>query len=464
MMKSYDCIVVGAGISGLSAAYELQRRGASLLVVEAHHEPGGSIRSERTAEGFLVENGPNTVVSSSLAMQQHFEELGIADDLLVADRSGARRFVLLNGQLELLPMSPPTFLRSKVLSPKAKLRLLAEPLLPRAVTPDESVASFITRRLGPEVANNLIDPFVSGVYAGIPNELSIRSTFPMLWEAEQNHGSIVLGMMAAGRKKKKSGQPRQRSQMISFRDGLAAWPQAIVQALGSERVWFQTRATALQPDAAGWHLTVVRDGQEEVLQAQRIVLAVPAGVAANLIAGLDDAAARALRGIPYPPLAVVHLGYRRGDVQHPLDGFGMLCPSKEQRRMLGTLWSSSLFPGRAPDDAVLLTSFVGGASNPHLAQQDEEELIESIIQEQRQLVGARGTPIFAHVARWDRAISQYVAGHHHAMGALERLETIFHGLYLLGNYRDGVSVERCWSKGHELGSQLPLPHTHAPQT
>ncbi|NJK82378.1 MAG: protoporphyrinogen oxidase [Chloroflexaceae bacterium] len=168
MTKSYDCIVVGAGISGLSAAYELHRRGASLLVVEADEQPGGSIRSQRTAEGFLLENGPNTVVSSSAPMQQHFEALGIDADLLVADRRGARRFVLLDGQLELLPMSPPTFLRSKVLSTSAKLRLLAEPLLPRGVTPDESVASFITRRLGPEVANHLVDRLYRGCMLVFP--------------------------------------------------------------------------------------------------------------------------------------------------------------------------------------------------------------------------------------------------------------------------------------------------------
>jgi oxygen-dependent protoporphyrinogen oxidase len=457
-MQTYDCIIVGAGISGLSAAYELHRRGASLLVVESQAEPGGSMRSERTAEGFVLENGPNTVVSSSPALEQHFADLGIADERIVADRRGARRYILLDGQLELIPTSPPAFLRSSLLSNTAKLRLLAEPLLPRANTPDESVETFFTRRLGSEPARRLVDPFVSGVYAGNPKELSVKSTFPAIWEAEQEAGSVILGMIRrASRQKKQRSGPRKRSEMMSFRNGLATWPQAIVQALGSERVWFNSPASALQTDGQTWQLMVTRDGQEQTLTARRVVLAVPAHVAAKLVAGLDEVAAQALRGIPYPPMAVVHLGYRRADVAHPLDGFGMLCPSREGRKILGTLWPSSLFEGRAPDDMVLTTSFVGGARMPEQANQDQEELIESVAAEQQAIVGARAEPVFAHVAHWSSAISQYLAGHTGRMDKLERLEAMFHGLHLIGNYRDGVSVEKCWHKGHDLGLNLPLP-------
>jgi oxygen-dependent protoporphyrinogen oxidase len=454
-MHTYDCIIVGAGISGLSAAYELSRRGADLLLVEARDEPGGSMRSEHAAEGFVLENGPNTVVSSDPAMDQHFADLGIAEQRIVADRRGARRYVLLNGQLELIPTSPGAFFQSPLLSTSGKLRLLAEPLLPPAATPDESVATFFTRRLGSELANHLIDPFVSGVYAGNPRELSIQSTFPSLWEAEQTHGSVVRGMLL-GRKKKRSG-PRKRSEMISFRDGLLTWPRAIAQALGPEHTLFGARATALRPDAAdGWHVRVVREGREEMYAARKVVLAVPSHVAATLLADLDATAAAALRGISHPPMAVVHLGYRRADVEHPLDGFGMLCPSREGRDVLGTLWPSSLFEGRAPEGMVLTSSFVGGARLPHLAQLDDEELIERVATEQRSLIGARGEPAFARVAHWDHAIAQYNAGHAHRMEVLAQTEAARPGLHLLGNYRDGVSVEKCWHKGRDLGLNLPL--------
>lgn len=455
-MNSYDCIVIGAGISGLSTAYELQQRGASLLVVEAGADVGGSIRSERTAEGFLLENGPNTVVSSDPTMDQHLASLGLTNERMVADRKGARRYVLLGGTPELIPMSPSAFFKSRILSTPAKVRLLAEPFIPRAVTPDESVAAFFKRRLGGELANNLVDPFVSGVYAGNPRELSIRSTFPMLWEAEQRRGSIVLGMLFPGQKKRKKG-PRKRSEMLSFRDGLITWPRAIVQALGRDRVWLNTPVTSLRPDEQGWYVSVLHNQQEEVVYAHQVVLAVPADAASRLLADVDAVTAQALQTIPYPPVAVVHLGYRQSDVEHPLDGFGMLCPSQERRRILGTLWTSTLFPGRAPQGFVLMTTFVGGAQRPELAQQDEEELIEQVAEEQRALVGARGEPVFARVTRWNRAIPQYIADHTTRMAAVERLESIFPTLHLVGNYRDGVSVERCWHKGHELGKYMPLP-------
>jgi oxygen-dependent protoporphyrinogen oxidase len=187
------------------------------------------------------------------------------------------------------------------------------------------------------------------------------------------------------------------------------------------------------------------------------VLTVPAYVTAQLVANINPTAAQALRKIPYSPLAIVHLGYRRADVEHPLDGFGMLCPSREQRDILGTLWPSSLFPGRAPDDAVLTTSFVGGARSPELLQHDDEELIERVMREQRAIVGAKGEPVFAQVTRWQQAISQYVAGHPARMEALVQLEAMAHGLYVLGNFRDGVSVEKCWHKGRNLGMHIPLP-------
>lgn len=455
-MQPYDCIVVGAGVSGLSTAYALHRRGANLLLIESRNIVGGSIRSEQTSDGFSLENGPNTVVSNNTDMDEHFAELGITDDLLVANRQGARRYVLNNGNLQLIPLSPPAFLQSSLLSAPAKLRLMMEPLIPRAPTTDENIVTFFTRRLGTEPAQRLIDPFVSGVYAGDTTELSVSATFPTLWEAEQEHGSIVVGMIKNGVRKKRP-EGRKRSQMITFRNGLTRWPQAMAQAIGAERVWLNTSATALQRVEREWHLTVMRAEQEHVLKASRVVLATPANVTAELVATLDGKAAQFLRGIPYPPLGIVHLAYRRGDVQHPLDGFGMLCPSREQRDVLGTLWPASLFPGRTPeDDIVLTTSFIGGARRPELAQQDEESLIETAIREQRELVGAHGEPVMARATRWTNTIPQYVAGHNEGVKLLTRLEAMWSGLHLVGNYRDGVSVEKCWHKGKELGEQLPL--------
>lgn len=454
----YDCIVVGAGISGLSAAYALHRRGATVLVVESRDAVGGSIRSERTPDGFVLEHGPNTVVGKDSALWQHFAELGVEDQRLVADRRGARRFVLSNGRLELLPMAPPAFVKSRLLSLPAKLRIFAEPFIPRSPLPDESVLSFFTRRIGAEPAQRLVDPFVSGIYAGDPAETSVRAAFPALWEAEQSHGSIVLGMIAS-RKRVKTGPKRPkgerpRSVMFNFTAGLQTWPEAIAHALGPESVWLNTRVTALRPADDGWHLTLVRAGREEGVSAGQVILAAPAYVAAGLVEDLSAAAARVLRTIPYAPLAVVHLGYRREDVAHPLDGFGLLCPGREQRPILGMLWSSSLFPGRAPDGTVLLTTFVGGARNPAVLQHNDAQLIEMVKREQETLVGVRGAPVMTSVTRWSHSIPQYLAGHVQRLTALGQLEAACPGLHLLGNYREGVSVPNCWQSGQTLAARI----------
>lgn len=464
--ETYDCIVVGAGIGGLSAAYALHQRGANVLVIEAREAPGGSMRSEQV-EGYTLENGPNTVVARGSLLQEHFAHLGIAEQKLTADRRGARRYVVKNDEPMLLPSSPPTLITTPLLSPAAKLRLLIEPFVPRSTTPDESVAAFFARRLGSELMEQFIDPFVAGVYAGNPREVSVAATFPPLWEAEQSYGSIVVGMLAKAFKRKPKpsgdaptstpeGKKRPKSEMLSFREGLLSWPRAIVEALGPERVWLNAPATAVQRTDAGWQVRATTPQGERTVTASQVVLATPAHVTATLLADVDSSATEALQSMPSAPLCIVHLGYRQGDLLNPLDGFGVLVPTREQRNVLGILWPSSLFPERAPEGAVLTSSFVGGSRSPELTQHDDEELIELIYKEHQGLLGAVAEPVFARVARWERAIPQYTAGHTRRIAALEQCETRNPGLHLLGNYRDGVSVERCWHKGHDLGMRLPI--------
>jgi oxygen-dependent protoporphyrinogen oxidase len=464
-VEPIDVVIVGAGISGLSAAYGLHRRGLGVRVVEAGASVGGAIRSV-ARDGFVLDCGPNTVTSKDPALWQEFEALGIAGERLAVDRRGGRRFILLNGRPELLPTNPAALLRSPLLSAAAKLRVLAEPLLPRATTPDESVATFFARRLGPEPAERLVDPFISGVFAGDPHALSVKASFPALWGAEQRAGSLIGGMLSAPRSPRDRAAPRPRSVLFNFKGGMASWPQAYGRALGPERLWSETRAVSLRPAAGGWCLTVERGGQAVELQARAVVLATPASSSADLIEGLDARAAAALRAIPYAPLALVHLGYAREHVAHPLDGFGLLCPAIERRQVLGILWPSSLLPDRAPQGAVLTASFVGGARLPQLASLDDQELVALAQAEHEALLGARGAPLLAHVSRWPQAIPQYVAGHEARTAELQRLEAEWPGLHLLGNYRDGVSVEKCWRRGVALAStlapRLPDAPGHAP--
>jgi oxygen-dependent protoporphyrinogen oxidase len=316
------------------------------------------------------------------------------------------------------------------------------------------VASFFARRLGPEPAERLADPFVSGVYGGDPRATSMRAAFPTLWGAERRAGSLLAGMLSAPRlvaPRPARGEPRPRSLLFNFGGGMASWPRAYARALGPERVWTGATATALRPAFGRWQLEVRRGAEALAVEAGAVVLATPAYVSAGLLEGLDAEAARALRAIPYAPMAVVHLGYARGQVAHPLDGFGLLCPAMERRQVLGILWPSSLFLGRAPEGAVLTASFIGGARMPQLAALDDDRLAAIARAEHEAILGASGPPRLAHVARWPQAIPQYLAGHATRLGELRRLEAAWPGLHLLGNYRDGVSVEKCWRRGAELG-------------
>jgi oxygen-dependent protoporphyrinogen oxidase len=454
-MTNYDCVVVGGGISGLSAAYGLRRQGAKVLLIESADRVGGAIHSVRTADGYTLDCGPNTVTSKDAALWQHFANLGIMDERMAAERSGGRRFILLGGKPELIPNTPAGLVMTPLLSTGAKLRVLAEPLIPRTHLPDESVSAFFARRVGRQLADRMVDPFVSGVYAGDPKGTSIKAAFPSIWEAEQRGGSIVRGMIM-GRKsapKKPKGE-RPKSVLFNFAGGLAAWPQAVARALGSDNVWLNSRARSLRQHEGDWELTVDRGGQTELVSVGMVVLAVPAYVVADLVAEIDAAAAKALRAIPYPPMAVVHLGYKREAISHPLDGFGVLCPSGEGRKVLGILWSSTLFASSAPAGHVLTTTFVGGARIPETTRQSDADVIAMVVREHEQILGARGVPAMTHITRWNQAIPQYTAGHAQRMAALDQLESAHPGLFLLGNYRDGLSVEKCWDKGIALGERV----------
>lgn len=453
-MESYDVVIVGGGISGMRAAYGLRQRGADVLVVEAGPEVGGTIRSAATPEGYVLDFGPNTVTSRDPELWEEFAALGLDQGMLEAERRGGRRFVLFGGRPELVPTSPRQLLRTPLLSTTDKLRLLAEPFMPRAGAPDESVAAFFGRRIGAGPTRRLVDPFVSGVYGGDATTISVRSAFPALWAAERRAGSLLLGLLTAPRPRRPRGAPRPRSVLFNFPEGLAAWPRAYAAAIGPERVWTRSVARSLQRVDGDWHLMVDREGGRHLVEAEQVVIATPAGAAADLLGAVDGEAADALRAIPHAPLAVVHLGYARGQVSHPLDGFGLLCPAVEQRRVLGILWPSSLFRGRAPEGAVLTASFVGGARSPELARLPDAEIVALARAENEAILGAYGPPKLSRVTRWSPGIPQYVAGHDRLIAAVARMEERNRGLYVVGNYRGGVSVEKGWRAGAVVAERI----------
>ena len=442
-------IVVGAGLSGLVAAYRLQRAGVEVHVIEAAPRPGGVIGSVRHEEtGVLFERGPNSGMDITPAINALLDDLGIRALRIDGSAASSRRYVVRDGRLMALPMSPGAFLRTPLFSGAAKLRLCAEPFIRRAPAGvEESVAQFVQRRLGREFLDYAIEPFVAGIYAGDPQRLSVPAAFPKLHALEQRYGSLIGGAIRGARERRRSAERgKNAAASFSFRDGMQTLTDALAAAL--RHIECGTRAIRLARESDGsYRLDVQLADHTESRRAGAVVLAVPAHAAAELAREMIPQAAESLAAIPYAPVAVVISAYRRTDVAHPLDGFGFLAPAVERPAVLGTLFSSSMFEHRADADTVLLTSFVGGLRNPAMTEAPDDALRQSVCRELERLVGARGTPVLTEIIRWPRAIPQYTLGHLQRIAVLERAERDFPGLYFRANYRGGVSIGDCIRNG-----------------
>jgi len=423
-------IVVGAGLSGLTAAYALIRSGMDAVLLERSQRPGGVVRTERR-DDFLLEAGPNTVRSTP---EIHYlvRELGLSGQMLVANPRAAR-YLDFRGRLLPLPSSPGAFLTTSLLSPGAKLRLLAEPFRGRRSREDESVFDLFSRRLGPEVAERIVEPFVGGIFAGNSSLLEAAAAFPTLVRWERAHGSFLRGAFLERRARR--GEPSAPKGLLSFREGLETLPRALARALG-QSLRLATPALGIERRNGNW---VVRTPAGD-FEGAGLVLAVPAAAASALIRPISAEASDALDGIPHPALAVLHLAWARADLMRPLDGFGHLVVPDPSRRILGAVWSSSLFSNRAPEGYALLTVFLGGARDPEAMGLSDEELAVVAARDLEAERVARGSPRVVMITRWDGAIPQYEKGHLRRIEALASAEAALPGLRFLGSYRGGVSV------------------------
>ncbi len=423
-------VIIGSGLAGLTAAVALKETGVSVTVLEKSDRAGGAVRTEQD-HGFFLEFGPNTIQSTpNLINLVH--TLGLESQLLIKSPR-TPRYVLHNGALHAVPLSPLMLFTSSLLTLRGKLRLLREPFVPfDESNHEETLLAFAKRRLGEEVTDRLIAPFVSGVWAGDVSKLSAWSAFPKLHEWEKNFGSLLKGMLRSGKPKASRATPRG---LVSFRQGIETLTKEMAARIGNElRTNFSV--SDLRPTKTGWEVS----GSSHTLSATHVILAAPAKESARIVHPLSPAAAEALREIRYAPVAVLHFGFRKNQIGSPKEGFGYLVAPTENSDILGCLWSSNLFPERAPDDHVLWTVFMGGDANASLLRLSDDELKRRALENLRPTMKLTGEPVFARLTRHAEAIPQYTIGHAERLRKLKEAEQNYPGLSFVGNYRGGISV------------------------
>jgi oxygen-dependent protoporphyrinogen oxidase len=443
--------VLGAGITGLTAAYRLAKQGHRVRLFESTGRTGGAIRTE-LADGWLIESGPNSLLANEPAAMELIRELGLDPEIVTAAPGAKNRYIVRRGRPQAVPMSPPAMLTSGLFSPGAKFHLFKEFFSPRRTrTTDISLEEFVGSHFGRELVAYGLNPFVAGVYAGNPRKLSARYSFPKLWEIEQTHGSILRGQIAAAKARRAQGRG---PSIISFQRGLQTLTDALTARLPEGVLSTHAQIEALLPGSQ-WSL-VWRDGAATRNESfDDIIAALPASSLAQLRFGtLGERPLVSLENIEHPPVASLFLGYRREQVAHPLDGFGMLVPEVEKRAVLGVLFNSSLFPGRAPAGHVALTVMVGGSRQPELARQSVDKLMTSVQPDLQQLLGVTGAPVFQRHNFWPRAIPQYNLGYEIFLDAMAATERMHRGLFIGGQARDGIAVPACIAAGEKLAARI----------
>lgn len=454
-----DAIIIGAGISGLTTAFFLKRNGLNVVVLESDSEVGGTMKSKRVKD-YLVEYGPNSALETTPLFKQIIDEVGIADEMVYANEASNKRYIFKDGKLHPIPMKPPEFFKSKLWSFRGKIRIMLEPFHARAKNPsgdpfwEETLAQFVRRRLGREFLDYTINPFVAGVYAGDPEKLGVRSAFPRLYALEEKYGGLILGTIRGARERKKRAEKSKvTSRMFSFINGMGTLPRAIANYLGNSVV-LNAKVRSIKKEGGEFIVEFEKDGKVESLSSSVVVVSTPAYSASEILRELSEQISQALREIYYPPVAEVVFGYKKEAVGVEPDGFGFLIPEKENRKILGTLWSSTIFPNRAPEGYVEFTTFVGGTRQPDLALKSDDELIKIVSDELKDIMKISGEPDFVWISKWEKAIPQYNVGHLKIMWLIDEFEKENPGIYLCANYRGGIAVGDCVMNAEKTANKI----------
>jgi oxygen-dependent protoporphyrinogen oxidase len=442
-MRKRVCII-GGGISGLATGHLLKENGIEVALFESSPHAGGNIRSERT-DGYLIEHGPNSLLRSAKLVDL-IDSLGLRHHLLPSNTAAKTRYVLIDGKLKALPTGIASLLFGDFFSARAKVRLLREPLVRTKAPENESVASFFARRLGREPVEKAVDPFISGIFAGDPEILSIKTAFPKLFEYEQKFGSLAMGAIRSKKEKVDRSFPRS----FTFADGLQTLTDELGSSLG-DSLLKRTAAGSISRSAGGRYEVIVGSHRHEF---DVVIVSTKADAAAKLLERLAPHASETLRSIRYSPIAVVRTGYAENNVGVLPAGFGFLVPGKEKRGILGSLWNSSVFPGRAPSKKHLFTTFVGGARSAELFDLSDGEILDLVSSELSDIMDIGGEPEFQNLTRWKSAIPQYDLRYNERIEAIESMMNTNPGLFICSNFYKGISVGDCVKNAYRTAGEV----------
>ncbi|OJJ24008.1 protoporphyrinogen oxidase [marine bacterium AO1-C] len=434
--------IIGAGISGLSLAYHLQKQDIPYILLEASEQPGGYIRTIRdnstNSRTYILEQGPNSIMVDQ-EIQQIIEELGIDEDLLPSNDISQNRYIFKEGKYRRLPAKPSKLLFNRFFSFSSKLAIFKERRRPKKDIENETLSQFFERRFSKEIVDYALNPFVAGIYAGDPAQLLIHKTFAQLYEYEQTYGSVIKGLV-----KNKSIERRHTS---SFKQGMQTLPKGFAQKLDHLRLGVSVEN--IQKTGDGY---TIQANDEQTFQVTQLVIATSAPAAKQFLNDSFPEFSQALGKIYYPPMIAVHSAYKRAAVKHPLDGFGGLNPKVEGLYTAGSIWSSSTFNGRCPEDEVLFTTFVGGTQSPQHTTNSKQITLGKVHQELSEHYQISASPLYQNLCKWEQAIPQYdinILDAHRIADELEQEQ-----LFVCANWKDGISLPDCIKKGKKLATKL----------
>ena len=450
-------LIIGGGISGLACAWRLRQLGLPLLLLERGRRLGGVIDTLEQ-EGFRFDVGPQSFTPTP-ALSELIDEVGLGGDLVRADPR-APRYVLKGGRLVPAPLSPPQLLLTPLLGARTKLRILSEPFRQtRPPDADESVAAFVRRKFGTDLLENLVAPFVSGIWAGDPEKLSLTSAFPTVRRFEESYGSVIRGQIKQRREKGGSGPS-----LCNFRGGLKTLVAALAAKLG-ESALTEAEITAIcrapAANSPEFEVAYKLRGVAQSVRVAAIVVAAPANETARLLNAVEPRFGTLLGQIEYAGVAQVSAGYGLEQIEYwnaekGLEGFGFLVPRSEGLRSLGTVWNSSLFPERAPRGMASFTSFLGGMTDPEMISYGADQIAAIAVSELSSVLGITASPAAHYMARWEHALPQYNIGHQGTVSALRDLCDRTPGVFLAGNYLAGPSIGACVEHANEVARSVAL--------